>query len=104
MKITYAEIHDVVRCIPKGRVSTYGQVAELMGMPGQARRVGYALSALPANTAVPWHRVVNAKGEISLRSTSGADNRQMKLLRREGIVFDKNKRISLARFQWRPRA
>jgi len=104
MKITYSEIHDVVRCIPKGRVSTYGQVAELMGMPGQARRVGYALSALPANTSVPWHRVVNARGEISLRSNPGADNRQMQLLRREGIVFDKNKRIPLARFQWRPRA
>jgi len=104
MKITCSEIHDVVRCIPKGRVSTYGQVAELMGMPGQARRVGYALSALPANTSVPWHRVVNARGEISLRSNPGADNRQMQLLRREGIVFDKNKRIPLARFQWRPRA
>ncbi len=103
MKITYAEIHDVVRCIPKGRVSTYGQVAELTGMAGQARRVGYALSSLPKNSDVPWHRVVNARGEISLRSDSGPDKRQMQLLRREGVVFDKNKRIPLDRFQWRPR-
>ena len=104
MKVTYPEIHDVVRCIPRGRVATYGQVAELAGIPGQARRVGYALSALQENTAVPWHRVINAKGEISLRSHAGAEKRQMQLLRREGIVFDKNKRIPLARFQWRPRS
>jgi len=104
MKITYAEIHDVVRCIPKGRVSTYGQVAELMGIPGQGRRVGYALSSLPNNSDVPWHRVVNARGEISLRSDSGPDKRQMQLLRREGVVFDKDKRIALSRFQWRPRS
>jgi len=104
MKVTYPEIHDVVRCIPRGRVATYGQVAELAGIPGQARRVGYALSALQENTAVPWHRVINAKGEISLRSHAGGEKRQMLLLRREGIIFGKNKCIPLERFQWRPRS
>jgi methylated-DNA-protein-cysteine methyltransferase-like protein len=104
MKVTYPEIHDVVRCIPRGRVATYGQVADLAGIPGQARRIGYALSALSEGAAVPWHRVVNAKGEISLRSHAGAERVQHKLLRMEGILFDKNKRIPLSRFQWRPKS
>src|SRR6185295_11045124 len=102
--VTHQEIHDVVRCIPRGRVATYGQVAELAGIPGQARRIGYALSALPEGSPVPWQRVVNAKGEISIRSHAGAEKLQFKLLRQEGIVFDKNKRIPLPRFQWRPRS
>jgi len=104
MKVHYDEIHAIVRRIPKGRVATYGQIAELAGIPGQARRVGYALSALSNETVVPWQRVVNAKGEISLRSQPGAEKLQMKLLRMEGIVFDRNKCIPLARFQWRPKA
>ena len=104
MKVHYDEIHQIVCRIPRGRVATYGQIAELAGIPGQARRIGYALSALSGGTAVPWQRVVNAKGEISLRSQSGAEEIQMKLLQREGIVFDRNKRIPLARFQWRPKA
>ena len=101
MRITYDMIHRVVSRIPRGRVATYGQVAELVGIPGQPRRVGYALSALPDDTSVPWQRVVNAKGEISLRQ-SGADTLQRKLLRAEGIVFDRRGRISMGRFQWRP--
>jgi methylated-DNA-protein-cysteine methyltransferase-like protein len=101
MTVRHEDIHQVVCRIPRGRVATYGQIAELAGIPGQARRVGYALSALAGNTSVPWQRVVNAKGEISLRSHTGAEQLQMKLLRREGIVFDRNHRIPLARFQWR---
>jgi methylated-DNA-protein-cysteine methyltransferase related protein len=103
MKITYDMIHRVVIRIPRGRVATYGQIAELAGIPGQARRVGYALNALPNRTAVPWQRVVNAKGEISLRSHSGADGLQKKLLKAEGVLFDRDGRISMDRFQWRPR-
>ena len=101
MKVTYDEIHRIVSRIPRGRVATYGQIAELAGIPGQARRVGYALSALPKDTLIPWQRVVNAKGEISLRSHSGSENLQMKLLRIEGVVFDRSKCIDLARFQWK---
>jgi len=68
--------------------------------------VGYALAALRDNDelAVPWHRVVNAKGEISLRSTSGFDDLQRRLLENEGVVFDDSHRIALRRFQWRPEA
>ena len=63
MKINFDAIYDVVVQIPRGRVATYGQIAELAGISRQARRVGYALSALPKNSGVPWHRVINAKGE-----------------------------------------
>ncbi|HET9220029.1 MAG TPA: MGMT family protein [Terriglobia bacterium] len=104
MKVTYDMIHRVVSRIPRGRVATYGQIADLAGIPGQARRVGYALSALPDDTAVPWQRVVNAKGEISLRSQSGSESAQQKLLRSEGVLFSRDGRILMDRFQWRPRA
>lgn len=102
MKVRYDEIQRIVSLIPRGRVATYGQIAELARIPGQARRVGYALSALPQGSPVPWHRVVNAKGEISLRSHRGADALQRKLLQGEGVTFEKG-RLSLARYQWRPK-
>jgi len=103
MKVTYREIYEVIVRIPRRRVSTYGQIAELAGIPGQPRRIGYALSALNGESGVPWHRVVNAKGMISSRSDGRPDLRQRRLLQQEGIVFDRSGRIDLARFQWRPR-
>jgi methylated-DNA-protein-cysteine methyltransferase-like protein len=103
MKVTYDMIHRIVSRIPRGRVATYGQIAELAGIAGQARRVGYALSALPNGTAVPWQRVVNARGEISLRSQSGSESLQKKLLKAEGVLFTRDGRISMDRFQWRPK-
>jgi len=101
---SYARIHAVVRRIPRGRVATYGQVAALAGLSGHARQVGYALHALPAESAVPWQRVVNARGEVSPRRTPGWDGLQRALLEREGIVFDARGRIDLERRRWRPRA
>jgi methylated-DNA-protein-cysteine methyltransferase related protein len=100
MKITYEHIYEIVMQIPRGRVATYGQIAELAGIPRQPRRIGYALSALPSDSRVPWHRVINAKGEISLRSKTGSEPIQMRLLRQEGIAFDRHGRIALDRFQW----
>jgi len=101
---THRRIYSVVSKIPRGRVATYGQVARLAGIPGQARLVGYALAALPDQVAVPWHRVVNAKGEISARSDGGhMEVVQRLLLRRERIRFDKRNRIALTDFRWRPR-
>ncbi len=73
MSPTYARIYAVVRRIPRGRVATYGQIAELAGLPGHARQVGYALHALPDGTAVPWHRVLNARGALSLRRSPGGE-------------------------------
>ncbi len=101
LKGTYRRIHDVVSRIPRGRVATYGQVARIAGMPGQARLVGYALHALRAGTPVPWQRVVNAQGAIS--RPPGHDSGQRRLLEREGIHFDARGRIDLDSFQWRPR-
>ena len=103
---SYARINAVVRRIPRGRVATYGQVARLAGLPGQARQVGYALHALsdpPADEGVPWQRVVNARGEVSTRSEPGAECVQAAVLESEGVVFDARGRIDLARHLWRPR-
>jgi methylated-DNA-protein-cysteine methyltransferase related protein len=104
MKVRYDQIHRIISGIPRGRVATYGQIAELAEIPGQARRVGYALSALPEGSPIPWHRVINAKGEISARANPGSEGVQRKLLRAEGVAFDKGGKVSLARFQWRPRS
>jgi methylated-DNA-protein-cysteine methyltransferase-like protein len=99
----YERVYAVVRRIPRGRVATYGQIAELAGIPGHARQVGYALHSLPTGSAVPWHRVINAAGGISRRTHAGAELSQRLLLEREGIRFDARGRVSLRRLRWRPR-
>jgi len=91
----YKRIYEVVRRIPRGRVATYGQVAAEAGLPGQARLVGYALHNLPHDLDVPWHRVVNARGGISLDAESGAGRLQRALLEAEGITFDGHGKIDL---------
>jgi methylated-DNA-protein-cysteine methyltransferase-like protein len=100
---SYDRIYAVVRRIPRGRVATYGQVATLAGLGGHARQVGYALHSLTTERAVPWHRVVNARGEISARSEPGGDQIQRQLLEREGVNFDTRDRLALERYRWRPR-
>lgn len=99
---TYARIYSVVALIPRGRVATYGQIAALAGVPRRARQVGYALAALPAEHAVPWHRVINFKGEVSKRARGDVDAYQRALLENEGVSFDGRGRVALARFRWRP--
>ena len=99
----WERFYAVIQKIPAGYVATYGQIAALAGMPGHARQVGYALSALADNSPVPWHRVVNARGEISLRSGgSAADLLQRVRLEAEGVVFDAQGRIPLELFRWCP--
>ena len=100
----WARVWAVVRRIPRGRVATYGQVAALAGLGGQARQVGYALHALPGEGFAPWHRVVNARGAISLPPGGGADVTQRLRLEREGVRFDARGRIDLERYGWRPGA
>jgi methylated-DNA-protein-cysteine methyltransferase-like protein len=100
----YRRIYSVVSRIPRGRVATYGQVARLAGVPGQARFVGYALSALDDRSRVPWHRVVNAEGRISpRRDGSPAATVQRLRLEREHVRFDVRLCIPLDLFRWRPR-
>jgi methylated-DNA-protein-cysteine methyltransferase related protein len=101
---SYARIYSVVSRIPRGRVATYGQVARLAGLPGQARLAGYALSALADGSRIPWHRVVNAAGQISRRRDGGpAGIVQRGRLEKERVRFDANGRIRLEVFRWRPR-
>jgi len=100
---THRRIHQVVQRIPRGRVATYGQVAALAGLPRQSRLVGYVLHGLPPDTRLPWHRVVNAKGEVSLRRDGlGGEQIQTQLLMREGVRFSAG-RLSLERYRWQPR-
>ncbi len=99
----YKRIYAVVRRVPRGRVATYGQIAALAGLPRHARMVGYALNRLPGDSAVPWHRIVNAKGRISLRANGlGHEELQAQLLRRERVRLEEGT-IALRRFQWQPR-
>jgi methylated-DNA-protein-cysteine methyltransferase-like protein len=97
---SYKRIYSIVRDIPRGRVATYGQIARLAGLSGQARQVGYALSALSAEQDVPWHRVINSRGEISKRSEPGMEQIQQALLEQEGIKFENDSRIQLHYYQW----
>ena len=98
---SYSLYYDVVRTVPEGRVTTYGTVAALAGLPGRARQVGYALAALPDDHDVPWHRVVNARGEISARAGGSTfETIQHTLLRSEGVAFDARGRIDLERYGW----
>jgi methylated-DNA-protein-cysteine methyltransferase-like protein len=97
----YRRIYAVVRRIPSGRVATYGQIAGLAGIPRGARQVGYALAAVE-DVSVPWHRVVNAKGEISRRADpAGHERLQRLLLEGEGVAFDARDRVPLDRYRWR---
>lgn len=98
----YQRIYKVVRRIPEGRVATYGQVAKLAGLDGHARQVGYALHAAPEDLDIPWHRVINAKGEISLRSEPGSEPLQRFLLEDEGVEF-RGQKVDLKRFLWKAR-
>lgn len=98
---SYKAIYKIVCQIPYGKVATYGQIARLAGKPGQARQVGYALSALH-DSEVPWHRVINACGTISPRNDPDYVTYQKVLLESEDIEFDQNNRISLGRYQWQP--
>jgi methylated-DNA-protein-cysteine methyltransferase-like protein len=100
----YTRIYAIVRRIPRGRVATYGQVAALAGLAGHARQVGYALHALPSGTAVPWHRVINAAGAVSLRADPGDELTQRQRRELEGVGFDLRGRVKLAAVRWRPRA
>lgn len=99
---SHRRIYDVVSRIPRGRVANYGQVAALAGLPRQARLVGYALNVLPPDSDVPWHRVVNAQGRISVRGDGlGHEELQAQLLRREGVRFVGGA-IPLERYRWDP--
>jgi len=95
-------IWQVVALIPPGKVATYGDVARHAGLAKAARRVGLALRKLPAGTKIPWHRVVNAQGRISLPPGSASQYTQRERLEAEGILFRENKSLDLRRYRWEP--
>ena len=97
-----ARVYDLVRRIPAGRVMNYGGVAAMLGTPRAARGVGYALGGLPEGTDVPWWRVVNRNGEISIRHDPVLARLQRALLEDENVAFDDEGRIDMRRFAWHP--
>ena len=97
----YASFYEVVASIPEGRVATYGQVAQLAGEPGRARLVGRALGALEEDSEVPWHRVLNSRGRISLRGLGDSEHLQRILLEAESVEFSQAGTVDLNRYQWK---
>ncbi len=95
----YEKIYQTVRLVPKGQVATYGMIARLAGA-NNPRQVGYALNALTHDTDVPWHRIINSQGKISVRNKGDSHDLQKILLESEGIIFDRNGRTDLQEFMW----
>jgi len=95
------QIWQTVRLIPYGKVATYGQIADLAGLPGRARLVGKSLSCVPEGAAVPWFKVLRSDGKIAFPPGSQQAHLQVGLLQEEAIVVVNN-RVKLMTFQWQP--
>jgi methylated-DNA-protein-cysteine methyltransferase-like protein len=98
----HERVYRVVRQIPPGKVATYGQIARLVG-GCTPRMVGFAMAAVPAGSDVPWHRVLNSRGEVSERSAGDGAAHQRRMLRAEGVRFDRRQRVDLDEAGWLPR-
>ncbi len=92
----------VLRAVPRGKVATYGQVAALAGGPTGARQVARILHSLSRSKALPWHRIINVRGWISLPRGAGLEE-QRKLLRAEGVAVSRSGKVHLQRCRWSPR-
>ena len=99
----HRQILEVVALIPYGKVASYGQIAKMAGLPKHARLVGYVLKNLDRQSQIPWHRVINAQGKISVtRINSNGENVQQHLLAEEG-VYVLNGKINFKTFGWSPK-
>jgi methylated-DNA-protein-cysteine methyltransferase-like protein len=96
----FERVYHVTRLIPSGKVATYGQIAAIVSSRQAARTVGWALHALDEGTDVPWHRVINARGSVSLSNRGQAAATQQSLLEAEGIRFGSHGRLNMQRYQW----
>ncbi len=98
----FDQVYAVVRQIPPGKVASYGQVAALLGHPRAARTVGWALAALRGenDSDVPWQRVINSQGRVSIRNMEHAPEEQQMLLEAEGVEFNRNGYTDWQRFGW----
>lgn len=101
MQNLYAAIYEVVRCIPCGRVATYGQIAAMVGNPRLARVVGNALHCNPDPPRIPCHRIVNCCGRLAPHFAFGGPEEQRRRLEAEGITFRENL-VDMKRHLWRP--
>ena len=98
-KPIYEQVRQLVREVPAGKVSTYGQIASYLDQC-TARMVGHTMAGLPEGSDVPWHRIINASGRISPRGNFDSSVRQRKLLESEGIIFRTNGSVDLRQFGW----
>jgi methylated-DNA-protein-cysteine methyltransferase-like protein len=102
----YERVYAIVRLIPKGKVTSYGRIADMLDATGAARQVGYAMSALknrddnPRYTNIPWQRVVNSQGRISIKGSDQGRLYQAELLREEGVEVDHELKIDLNKYLW----
>ncbi|AIW14517.1 DNA base-flipping protein [Vibrio tubiashii] len=94
------QIFAVIHQIPLGKVSTYGEIAKMAGYPGYARHVGKALGNLPADSKLPWFRVINSQGKISLKGQDLV--RQREALLSEGIEVSNDGKVKLKKYRWQP--
>jgi methylated-DNA-protein-cysteine methyltransferase-like protein len=90
-----------IKKVPQGSVATYGQIAAIAGNPQGARQVAWVLNSSSSKEKLPWHRIINKQGRISLESGAGYEE-QRSLLEKEGIIFSLNGSIDLKRFLWTP--
>lgn len=100
MPSTWNAVYAVVRCIPRGRVMSYGQIATLLSRPLSARAVGWAMRQCPED--VPWHRVVNASGGISTEHLHEPRDLQRRLLEKEGVRFGGDGKLAMERYRFTP--
>lgn len=96
----FEKIYHVVKQIPKGYVATYGQVAAMAGNRRWARVVGYALHVAPSSGDIPCYRVVNKDGRVSEAFLFGGENRQVELLKAEGVEFVDENHVDMEKYQW----
>ncbi len=105
MKVSTEKRNERIRAaicdIPEGSVASYGQIADIAGIPRGARQVGYALRHLPSGHSVPWHRVIQASGKIAFKAGSDAFNLQSKRLAKEDVAI-LNGRIDMKKYRWQP--
>ena len=97
----YDRVVRLIKSIPAGRVATYGQIADYAGNPKAAREVSYILHSSSEKEGLPWQRVINSKGSISLKRGRGYEL-QKRMLEDEGVVFDGDDHVDLVRFRWQP--
>lgn len=100
MQRFYHEVYEIVAQIPHGKVTTYGEIAFMLGRPRGARMVGWALRAAPPERHLPCHRVVNKSGELAPVHAFGGYDVQRAFLESEGVTFDQNGRVCVRKHLW----